>query len=231
MGSEPLSVVGYVRVSTDEQSRDGVSLEAQAERVRAYCGLYRLHLVCVISDAGESAKKLDRPGLDRALAMLAAGEVAGLVVAKLDRLTRSVKDLGTLVEAHFDGKKASQLFSVTEQIDTRSSGGRLVLNVLMSVAQWEREAIVERTQQALDHKRARGERIGTVPYGWGLGVDGKTLFRDPEEQTWIAMMRNWRILGNSYRAIAAELEARGVPTRSGRPWCHTSVSTILGRER
>ncbi|GAC1430248.1 MAG: hypothetical protein NVSMB62_27670 [Acidobacteriaceae bacterium] len=119
----------------------------------------------VIVDAGESAKSLDRPGLQRALGMLKRGEAAALLVVKLDRLTRSVVDLGRLVEQYFAPGRAA-LLSVSEQIDTRSAAGRLVLNVLASVSQWEREAIGERTAVAMQHKVAQGEYTGgQTPYG------------------------------------------------------------------
>ena len=128
--------VAYVRVSTDKQADAGQSLEAQRAKVESYAGLYDLELVEVIVDAGVSAKNLSRPGLDRALAMLKSGKAEALLVVKLDRLTRSVRDLGELVEHYFASGKAA-LLSVSEQIDTRSAGGRLVLNVLASVSQWD----------------------------------------------------------------------------------------------
>jgi DNA invertase Pin-like site-specific DNA recombinase len=114
----------------------------------------------VIEDAGLSAKTLDRPGLQTALAMLKTGQAAGLVIAKLDRLTRSVRDLGALIEGPFAAGKAA-LLSVSEQIDTRTAGGRLVLNILGSVSQWEREVIGERTAAALQHKKTRAS--GSAP--------------------------------------------------------------------
>src|SRR5216684_1249384 len=130
----PTRTIAYLRVSTDKQADRGVSLDAQRAKVHAYAELYDLELLEVIVDAGESAKSLDRPGLQRALGMLKSGEAEALLVVKLDRLTRSVVDLGTLVERYFAPGKAA-LLSVGEQIDTRSAAGRLVLNVLASVSQ------------------------------------------------------------------------------------------------
>jgi len=150
--------IAYLRVSTDKQADRGVSLDAQRAKVKAYAELYDLELLEVIVDAGESAKSLDRPGLKRALGMLKAGQAEALLVVKLDRLTRSVVDLGTLVERYFAPGKAA-LLSVGEQIDTRSAAGRLVLNVLASVSQWEREAIGERT--AIRSPRVEGIRTST----------------------------------------------------------------------
>src|SRR5215472_11276059 len=178
--------VAYLRVSTDKQADKGVSLEAQRAKVDAYAQLYELELVDVVVDAGLSAKTLDRPGLRQALEMLKARQAEALLVVKLDRLTRSVVHLGHLVEEYFaDGKSA--LLSVGEQIDTQSAAGRLVLNVLASVSQWEREAIGERTAAAMQHKASLGEYTGgDLPYGYRLGPDGERLIEDPEEQKALA---------------------------------------------
>jgi len=119
----PTRTIAYLRVSTDKQADRGVSLDAQRAKLKAYAEIYELDLVEVIVDAGESAKSLNRPGLQRALGMLKASEAEALLVVKLDRLTRSVVDLGTLVERYFAPGKAA-LLSVGEQIDTRSAAGR-----------------------------------------------------------------------------------------------------------
>src|SRR4051794_22694194 len=96
-----MRVVGYVRVSTDQQAQEGVSLDAQRSRLKAYCVSQDLQLVDIITDDGFSAKSLERPGLRAALGMLTAGKAEGIVVAKLDRITRSVKDLGHLCDTYF----------------------------------------------------------------------------------------------------------------------------------
>ena len=144
MSERRTRVVGYVRVSTEQQADGGVSLDAQRAKLEAYAVAMDLELVAIEEDAGLSAKTLERPALQRALAMLDAGAAEGLLVAKLDRLTRSVRDLGELVERYFASK--CSLLSVADSIDTRSAAGRLVLNVLTSVAQWEREASARGTR-------------------------------------------------------------------------------------
>src|SRR5438874_738968 len=120
--SEQTRVVGYVRVSSEHQVDQGVSLQAQEEKIRQYCALYDLPLIAIISDAGVSAKTLQREGLQKALGMLKSGQAEGVVVVKLDRLTRSVADLGSLITEYFN---SYALLSVGEQIDTRSASGRL----------------------------------------------------------------------------------------------------------
>jgi DNA invertase Pin-like site-specific DNA recombinase len=215
--------VSYIRVSTDKQADRGVSLEAQEAKVRAYAELYGLDLVDVIVDAGESAKSLDRPGLQRALGMLRSGQAEALLVVKLDRLTRSVRDLGELVERYFS--KAA-LLSVGEQIDTRTAGGRLVLNVLASVSQWEREAIGERTAAAMAHKAERGEYIGGEP-PFGYRVEDGRLVEHSEEQAIVREARALRADGLSLRAVAGRLHEMGHRSRVGRPFGPYQVARMM----
>ncbi len=217
--------VAYLRVSTEKQADRGVSLEAQRAKVAAYAALYDLDLVEIVVDAGVSAKTLDRPGLSRALGMLRAGKVEALLVVKLDRLTRSVRDLGELVERHFAPGKAA-LLSVGEQIDTRSAAGRLVLNVLASVSQWEREAIGERTAAAMAHKAACGEYTGgEAPYGFT--VEAGRVVELASEQAVIAQARALRTAGLSLRTVAAELDRRGLRARTGKVFAASQVARMV----
>jgi len=153
-----MRVVCYCRVSTADQADGGISLEAQVAKMQAYAALYDLTIVEVVTDAGESAKSLNRPGLQAALGMLKAGKADGLLIVKLDRLTRSIADWQDLIDAYFGERGGKQLLSVNDSIDTRTAAGRLVLNVLITVAQWERETIGERTKEALRHKICHGAR-------------------------------------------------------------------------
>jgi DNA invertase Pin-like site-specific DNA recombinase len=175
-----MKAIGYVRVSTEKQADFGVSLEAQSEKVRAMAVVQGAELVEVIVDAGESAKSLNRPGMARLLSLVDAGAVDTVIIAKLDRLTRSVAHLAELLK-RFEHRGVS-LVSVADSLDTRRAAGRLVLNIMVSVSQWEREAIGERTRDAMHHKRANGERVGTVPFGYRTAADGLHLEADPAEQ-------------------------------------------------
>jgi DNA invertase Pin-like site-specific DNA recombinase len=219
--------VAYLRVSTEKQADKGVSLEAQRAKVEAYAQLYELDLVEVVVDAGASAKTLDRPGLQKALEMLKTGQAEAFLVAKLDRLTRSVVHLGHLVEDYFaDGRFA--LLSVGEQIDTRSAAGRLVLNVLASVSQWERETIGERTSAAMQHKASVGEYTGgELPYGYALGPDGDHLVENPEEQRVLGTARTLRGAGLSLRSVARDLNAQGFRSRTGKQFAHVQIARML----
>jgi len=221
------SVVAYLRVSTDKQAEEGISLDAQRAKVLAYAQLYDLDVVSVEVDAGVSAKTLDRPALDRALASLRTGRAAALLVVKLDRLTRSVHDLGELVERYFAGSRWA-LLSVSEQIDTRSAAGRLVLNVLASVAQWEREATGERTSAAMAHKRSLREFTGgQAPYGWRLAADAVHLEPEPVEQEVIRLAGDLRSTGLTLRQVGAQLSSLGRHPRSGREWHAKTVRSLI----
>lgn len=210
-------VVAYCRVSTDKQADAGVSLEDQQAKVRAFCQLHDLVLVKVLVDAGVSAKDLNRPSLNETLAMLTNGQADALLVTKLDRLTRSVSDLGTLVENYFaSGSKA--LISVSENIDTRSAAGRLVLNVLGSVSQWEREAIGERTSSAMRHMSESNLYTGgRCKFGFSVGEGGRLVANDDEQRT-IETIRSLRSQGLTFRSVAAELTKQGVVSRTGKPF-------------
>jgi DNA invertase Pin-like site-specific DNA recombinase len=224
-----MKVIGYIRVSTEEQATDGVSLAAQREKVQGYAKLYDLELVGVIEDAGESGKTLNRPGLQEALDMIRRGQADGLLISKLDRLSRSVVDWNTLIDAYFGERAGKQLFSVADSIDTRTAAGRLVLDVLMSVAQWERETIGERTRDALQHKIRKGERVGKVRFGYDLGEGGKTLAENAEEQEGLRLMRRLRSEGLTLRRIAAELDQRGVRPKEGKAWQPKTISNLVKR--
>jgi site-specific DNA recombinase len=220
-----MKAIGYVRVSTEKQADFGVSLEAQTAKLRAMAVVQGAELVDVIIDAGESAKSLHRPGMARLLALVDAKAVDMVIIAKLDRLTRSVADLAELLK-RFERRGVS-LVSVADSLDTRSAAGRLVLNIMVSVSQWEREAIGERTRDAMRHKRANGERVGTVPFGYRVAADGVQLEADALEQGVLGRMQRLQAAGCTTRQIAVELTRDGLTTRRGTPWRFQYVAQAL----
>jgi DNA invertase Pin-like site-specific DNA recombinase len=220
-----MRAIGYVRVSTEKQADFGVSLEAQEAKVRAMAVVQGAELTEVIVDAGESAKSLQRPGMERLLSLVDAGAVDVVIIAKLDRLTRSVKDLAELLE-RFTRRDVS-LVSVAESLDTGTAAGRLVLNIMTAVSQWEREAIGERTRDAMRHKRANGERVGTIRFGFRLAEDGSCLVEDPDEQDVIGRIRELKAAGHTLQEIADELNRQGHTTRHGTAWRFQYVAAVL----
>src|SRR6516225_11486199 len=175
-----MKAIGYVRVSTDRQAEQGVSLEAQEAKIRAMATVQGAELFEVIVDGGESAKNLNRPGLQRLLGLVDSGKVEAVIIAKLDRLTRSVKDLCNLLEL-FE-KRGVALISVAESLDTASAAGRLVITIMAAVSQWERETIGERTRDALRHKRTSGGAGREYQVWVPSQPDGKQVEPDPGEQ-------------------------------------------------
>lgn len=218
-------VVAYARVSTDQQAERGISLEAQRARLEALATLHEWGDVEHVADAGESAGTLERAGLRRVLAAVEAGDVAVVAVCKLDRLTRSVADLAHLLQL-FE-RHGVQLVSVAESLDTGTAAGRLVLNVMASVSQWEREAIGERTADAMRHLRAVGRRVGAVPYGYRLAGDGRTLVVDAGERRVAARLAAWRSEGLTLAACAARANTRKLQRRDGRAWNINAVARYL----
>ncbi len=218
-------VVGYCRVSTNRQAVFGISLEAQAEKIRCTATAHGIELSEIIVDAGESARNLHRPGMERLLRMVDAREVEQVVIASLSRLTRSVSDLALLLD-NFRRHNVT-LISVQESLDTGSAAGRLVMNIMCSVSQWEREILSERTRDAMFQKKLNGERVGNIPFGYRLADDLKHVTPEPEEQRIVSMMLRLHKQGHSLRAIAADPNVKGCKTRSGSAWHPVYVSGVL----
>jgi DNA invertase Pin-like site-specific DNA recombinase len=222
-----MKVVGYLRVSTEEQEQSGLGLEDQAAKINSYCDLYELDLMSIFQDTASGKAVHNRNGLQEALTIIKKDEAEGLIVAKLDRLTRSVRDLGTLLHHYFE--KSYSLFVVQEQVDTRTASGRLMLNLLTSVAQWEREIIGERTRDALRAKRKRGEKTGgDVPFGYDLAQDGR-LVENRKEQVVIYQMKILRNKGYGYQRTAYALNQMGHRTKRGKLWNHVTAGRLVRR--
>jgi site-specific DNA recombinase len=226
-------VVCYSRVSTEEQAAEGASLAAQRARLEAYAVALDLDVVAFCEDAGRSAKNLDRPGIQAALQALDAGRADGLLIVKLDRLTRSVRDLADLLDGYFAERFA--LLSVGDHIDTRTATGRLMLNLLTSVGQWERERTGERVREVMQHLSREGVRFGEVPLGLKridqLDEHGRRmLVPDAEGRATVTRAHQLRAAGSSLREIAAKLTAEGRRTAKGGRWAAETVRLLLARE-
>jgi DNA invertase Pin-like site-specific DNA recombinase len=159
--------------------------------------------------------------MQRALNMLGAKHAEGLLVAKLDRLTRSVADMATLIAQYFGDRApvGAALLSVADQVDTRTAAGRLVLNILASVSQWEREAIAERTRSALAYKKEQGVRLGRPPLG-----------ADADDAAMVAAIAEMRQRELTLREMAERLEAEGYKTKKGGRWAPETVRKIIARQ-
>jgi len=223
------TAIGYVRVSTEEQATEGVSLEAQQARLAAWCLVNDLDLASTYVDAGLSGKRQDnRPQLQAALDHVCrTGGV--LIVYSLSRLARSTKDTITIAE-RLD-KSGADLVSLTERIDTTTAAGKMMFRMLAVLAEFERDQIVERTKTAMSHKKHAGERVGKIPFGFDLAGDGVQLVPNAGEQEVLDLVRQLREAGESMRAIATELNRRQIGTKEGRrTWSHSTIQSILNRK-
>jgi DNA invertase Pin-like site-specific DNA recombinase len=210
--NESTAVILYVRVSTDEQAQSRAGLDSQRSDLMAECERRGwTGRVMIIEDAGYSAKDLNRPGMQRALAMLASGEAGTLAVSKLDRLSRSLLDFaGLMARSESEGWS---LVALDLGVDTGTAQGEMLASVLAAFAQFERRLISQRTKDGLAAKRAQGVRLGRP-----LEMD----------RTLRARLADMRGQGMTYRAIAATLTAEGVPTaRGSREWYPSTVRSAL----
>ena len=223
-----IPVIGYIRVSTDQQGVDGVSLEAQRSKIAAYCSLYDYKLVGIHEDIG-SGKTMDRSGLDAALQDLCSNRAKGLVVVKLDRLTRNVADLSALIDGWFSPKAKceAELVSITEHIDTTTASGRLVINMMGVISQWEREQTAERTVEALSYKKKNGKVYGPTPFGFDR--EGDDLIDNEYEQELIAWMLDRREEKWGWKRIAGSLNSQDIPSKNGGRWHANTVRGVVGR--
>jgi DNA invertase Pin-like site-specific DNA recombinase len=218
-----MKAIAYIRVSTEEQASEGVSLEAQRAKIAAWCDLNGYDLAEVFTDAGISGTKADRPGLAAALA--ATGKGNALVVYSLSRLSRSTRHMLELSERL--EKAGADLVSISEKIDTTSAAGRMVFRMLAVLNEFERDQLAERTSAAMQHKKAKGELVGAVPYGKALADDGITLLDNEAEQAVITEARRLHSTGLSLRKIAEILAGMGFNARNGKPFAATQVQRMV----
>jgi DNA invertase Pin-like site-specific DNA recombinase len=206
-----MQVIGYVRVSTDEQADKGSGLEAQRKAIASECDRRGWRLVDVSEDAGYSARNLKRPGIQAALDRLEQGEVDGLVVAKLDRLSRSMLDFAGVMDRA--QRQGWALVALDCAVDTTSPAGEAMAHVLATFAQFERRLIGQRTKEALAVKRSQGVRLGR-PRSLPLEVRERIVLE--------------RESGETLTAIADRLNRDGVATaQHGARWWPSTVRSVL----
>ena len=206
--------IGYIRVSTEEQARSGLGLDAQRNAITAAATTRGWHLVDVIVDAGVTGSKAHRPGLDTARERMARREADYLVVAKLDRLSRSIRDGADVIEQA--NRQGWSLVDLGSGVDMSTPAGEMVAGVLLSAAQYERRLIGQRTREGLAVARARGARIGQP-----------TTYSDET----LRRVKALKAEGMSLRGIAERLTNDGIPTAKGGAWHASSVRSVLNSRR
>ncbi|HND09752.1 MAG TPA: recombinase family protein [Pseudomonadota bacterium] len=221
-------VVGYVRVSTDMQAADGLSLDAQTAAIEQYCAAHGYKLAKICKDVISGGKD-QRPGLQEALSLLERSADI-LIVLKFDRLSRSIKHFCELYERFFkDGRK--ELVAIRESIKLDSSLGRALVSILLVFAQMEREATGERTREAIRHLRSRGYHFGKVPYGMrAVTAPDNPRFRilaeEPEEQKILAQMKAWHEERVPISQMADRLNQLGAKPPQGEKWSKSLIYNL-----
>ena len=229
-----MQAAAYIRVSTDEQATEGVSLDAQEATLRSYCAMRGLELAEVVVDAGVSAGKplSTRDGGAHLLDLVKRGKVQAVVTYKLDRLFRDASDCLQVTAAWDKAGVALHLVDLGGQsVDTSSAMGRFFLTIMAGAAELERNVIRERTAAAMAYKATRLEYTGgATPYGWTLDADGVHLVANEAEQAIIAAAKTLREQGLSLRKVGEELAAEGMLPRSGGEWHAKTVRDLLNAE-
>lgn len=222
-----MKVIGYMRVSTEEQS---LSLEFQADKLARWCELNDHPEPDIYYDNGKSGSTIDkRPGLIEALEAVTKGDI--FVVYKLDRLSRSIRDAIEINEQLH--KKDVNFVSIVDKIDTTTATGKMFFHIVCVFAEFERDLIIERTSAALSQKKKLGEKLGTLPYGFD-GVPNPTkktnrgrpvldLVPNEHEQEGIKLILFLKSSGLSIREIGAAMVDRGYPPKNKSTKWSTSV--------
>jgi DNA invertase Pin-like site-specific DNA recombinase len=222
-----MKVIGYIRVSTQGQVEDGVSLDAQEAKIRAWAAANDASEVSIFRDEGISGKRIkNRPGLTAALDAVRNGDA--LVCYSLTRLSRSTID--TMEIAKILERRGADLVSLSEKIDTTSAAGKMVFRLLAVLGEFERDQISERTTLALRYKKSRGEAPGGSFMPYGYKAKGNLLVPVAAEQEVIRQVHDWRTEGMSLGAIAKNLESRRIRRKAGgRRWYAIAVSRLVKR--
>ena len=214
-----MQVIGYVRVSTEEQGMSGAGLAAQRQAIAAECERRGWEIVETIEDRGYSARDLKRPGIQVALDTLERGEAGALVVAKLDRLSRTMLDFTSLMDKA--QRQSWALIALDSAVDTTTPAGEAMANVLATFAQFERRLIGQRTREAMAAKKAGGTVFGPRAWKTRKGVTPDAVAE---------RIRREREAGRTYRAIAEGLNEDDVPTaQGGAQWWPATVRQVLMR--
>jgi len=219
-----MKAVGYIRVSTEEQVREGISLEVQEDKVKKYADLHNLRLTEIIRDEGRSGKDLEREGIQKIITLCKDRSVDHLIVYKMDRLTRRTLDLLTLVEEVFKPNKV-QFHSITERVDTSTAQGKFFLTIIGAMSQMERDLIAERTKEALQYKKNKFQAYSPTPLGFDR-EDGH-IASNQKELKIVTLMKKLKRKGLSYQAIINKLNEKDVPTKNKKSWSKSTIWGIL----
>lgn len=227
-----MRVAGYIRVSTDEQAENGQSIIEQPERLKAFCRAMGWPDPVLFTDDGYSAKDLNRPDIQKLIKRIEKNEFDIVITTKLDRLSRNLLDLLQFVK-NLDAHDCGYV-SATESFNTSTAAGRLVLQLLGTFAEFERERISERVKDNLMSLAKNTDKALTIPcFGYDI-IDEKYSINEKEAES-IRLMFELAEQGQGYRAIVKALNDAGSKTKGSKkrhsvPWTQVSVTRLMHTE-
>jgi site-specific DNA recombinase len=223
-----MKTVGYVRVSTEEQAKHGISLDMQRSKIAAYAALEDMELIEVVADEGISGCNLKaRPGIQRILEMVKSRQIKGVIVYKLDRLARNT--IEALQVAKLMDRNGVALHSITEKLDTKSAMGRFFFTLMASIGEMERGIIAERICASMARKREKGEALNNnPPYGFRI-VEHKLIPHSGERRIVMRVHQLYAERQTIYRIVQV-LSREGLFNRKGKPFGKTQVHNIIKQQ-
>lgn len=230
---EQRKAIAYTRVSAREKAISELSLEAQRRAVAAQAERSDLTIVMVLTDKDAPASTLNRPAMSQLIAHIDTGQVDAVIISRLDRLTRRIKDFSSLLQRMREAKRAGggqgvDLISSAESLDTGSAAGRIAINIIDSISQWDRQVIGERTSAILQDLKAQGKSTGNPSYGFEAAEDG-TLIENKQEQAVLQRVAELRAQRKSWAKVVNTLTSAGIRTRRGTVFSRQGLSKIAKR--
>lgn len=216
--------IGYVRVSTEKQVDEGISIDAQIEKIKAWASFNDYELVHIYSDEGISGTSLNkREGMQQALRNIKKD--MAFVFYSLSRISRNLVDTINISQAI--EKTGADLVSLSEKIDTTGASGKMVFNMLAVLNQFERDQTAERTKLAMQFKKTKNQAYSPTPYGYTRFEDELVL--NVAEALNIIRMQDMYNAGYGYTAIANTFNKEGIPTKQNKLWKASTVLYLLKR--
>lgn len=218
----------YVRVSTEEQAREGYSIDTQVNKLTAYAEFNGWQDIVLFIDEGESAKSMHRPEMKRLINLIKKGKIIAVVTLAVDRLSRNLLDMLQFIEL-CEGHGTAYICA-TLNFDTSTPIGRMVLQILAAFAEFERSMIASRVKSnMMDIAEKKKRYLAFPPFGYEFD-EQKNLVPVPAEAEWVRKAANMFVAGYGYRAVARWLNENGIRTRKGAPWSSSTVRQMLTNE-
>ena len=223
MDAKQLRAAIYTRVSTEDQAKEGFSLDAQLEKLRSYCKARDWQIGGEYIDDGYSGRNIKRPQYSKMLSELDKWDI--LLVIKMDRIHRNSKNFMMMME--YLKKEEKEFVSMTESLDTSTAMGRFVMDIIQRIAQLESEQIGERVYSGMEQKaKTNGGMLGfNIPYGYDYNNQGLLINND--EAKIIRQIFSDYLNGLSMKKISDKLNRQNIPTKKNKTWASQTISRIL----